>query len=352
VARSTSCPTSTPTPVGLPPDVRRVNPSAVSCATGDEDALGPVAAHIVTLASMARTDNDTWDLATSVGATATMVAAGRARATRAGLIDDPFAEPLVQAVGIDFFTRWAAGDLDSADVDIPGHPWGMQPMTNLMAARTRFIDTFCADAAAAGIGQVVILASGLDVRGYRLSWPAGMTLFEIDQPQVLDFKATTLAALGAEPTVELRTVPIDLRHHWPAALRHAGFDAGTPTAWIAEGLLAFLPPQAQDRLLDNITQLSADDSRLVAEIFLNSPESVNVMHTAAQKWYEHGLDAQIDDLWYPGERHDVADYLDQHGWKTVRTRSSQLLADNGLPVPPRINSETENYYCTAVRGGE
>lgn len=73
---------------------------------------------------MGRTDNDTWDLATSVGATATMVAAGRARATRTGLIDDPFAEPLVRAVGVDFFTRWAAGELDASDVDTPDAPWG------------------------------------------------------------------------------------------------------------------------------------------------------------------------------------------------------------------------------------
>ncbi len=263
---------------------------------------------LVTLTSMARTENDTWDLATSVGATATMVAAGRARATKAGLIDDPFAEPLVQAVGIDFFTRWAAGELDSAEVDIPDHPWGMQPMTDLLAARTRLIDTFCADAVAAGVRQAVILASGLDARAYRLSWPADMTLFEIDQPQVIEFKAATLAASGAEPTVDLRTVPIDLRHDWPAALQRAGFDPERPTAWIAEGLLAFLPPEAQDRLLDNITALSADGSRLVAEIFLNSPESLEVMHTAAQKWYEHGLAAHIDDLWYSGERNDVAMY--------------------------------------------
>ena len=74
---------------------------------------------------MPRTDNDTWDLATSVGATATMVAAGRARASIADrpLIEDPFAQPLVQAVGVDFFTRWGAGELDAAEVDIPDHPW-------------------------------------------------------------------------------------------------------------------------------------------------------------------------------------------------------------------------------------
>ena len=270
---------------------------------------------------MARTENDTWDLATSVGATATMVAAGRGRATQAGLIDDPYAEPLVRAVGVDFFTRWANGELSADEVDIPGHPWGMQPMTDLMAVRTRLIDQFITDATASGIRQAVILASGLDARGYRLSWPAETVVFEIDQRQVTDFKTATLAAAGAEPTVDLRAVPIDLRDDWPAALRQAGFDAHRPTVWVAEGLLAFLPPEAQDRLLDNITELSAEGSRLVAEIFLSATESLEVMHTAAQKWYEHGLDARIDDLWYGGERHDVA---------TVSGRT--WLADDKAPV--------------------
>jgi methyltransferase (TIGR00027 family) len=298
---------------------------------------------------MARTDNDTWDLATSVGATATMVAAGRARATNAGLIDDRFAEPLVRAVGIDFFTRWAAGELDSADVDLPDLSWGMQRMTDLLTVRTRYIDKFLSDAAADGIRQAVILASGLDARGYRLAWPPGMTVFEIDQPQVLEFKAVTLAALGAMPTTDLRAVPIDLRHDWPAALRQAGFDTGRATAWIAEGLLAYLPPDAQDRLLDNIAELSADGTRLVNEIFWENAEDMQIARAVAERWYEHGLDVQLDNLWYPGERNDVATYLSEHGWRTVRTSSRQLLADSGLLVVPRRDGETDNYYCTAVR---
>ncbi|HEX5252590.1 MAG TPA: class I SAM-dependent methyltransferase, partial [Mycobacterium sp.] len=206
---------------------------------------------------MARSDDDTWDLATSVGATATMVAAGRARATLDGLIDDRFAEPLVRAVGVDFMTRWAAGDLASADVDEPDAAWGMQRMTDILAARTRYIDAFFAEAGAAGIGQVVILASGLDARAYRLPWAPGTTVFEIDQPQVLEFKAATIAGLDAKPTAAVRNVAIDLRHDWPSALRQAGFDIGRPAAWAAEGLLGFLPGEAQDRLLDNIAALSA-----------------------------------------------------------------------------------------------
>ncbi|MGH3564335.1 MAG: class I SAM-dependent methyltransferase [Mycobacterium sp.] len=300
---------------------------------------------------MPRNDNDTWDLSTGVGATATMVAAGRARATRAGVIDDQFAEPLVAAVGVDFFTRWATGELASAEVDIPGQQWGMQTMTDLLSARTRHIDRFLADATAAGIRQAVILASGLDARGYRLSWPTGMTLFEIDQPQVIEFKRATLAALGAEPTVDLRAVPIDLRHDWPAALREAGFDTARPTAWVAEGLLAFLPPEAQDRMLDNVTALSADGSRLVAEIFLASADSEQIQRVATERWYQHGLDIQLDDLAYPDQRSDVATYLDARGWRSVRTHLRQLVADAGLPVPTAADgadSIADNYYCTAT----
>ncbi|WP_407558082.1 class I SAM-dependent methyltransferase [Mycobacterium paraintracellulare] len=300
---------------------------------------------------MARTDDDTWDLATSVGATATMVAAGRARATRDGLIDDRFAEPLVRAVGVDFMTRWAAGELDSADVDEPGAAWGMQRMTDMMAARTRYIDAFFAEAGAAGIHQVVLLASGLDARAYRLPWPAGTTVYEIDQPQVLEFKAATIADLGAVPTAEVRTVPVDLRHDWPSALRQAGFDAGRPAAWAAEGLIGFLPPEAQDRLLDNITELSADGSQLVAEVFANTGTSGDALNAASEKWRQGGLDIALGDLGFPGPRNDVATYLQQKGWQPVRTPLNQLLANTGLPLQSTDPEApfAQNYYCTAVR---
>jgi methyltransferase (TIGR00027 family) len=299
---------------------------------------------------MARTDNDTWDLATSVGATATMVASGRARATRAALIDDRFAEPLVRAVGVDFFTRWATGELESADVDVPGAPWGMQRMTDIQAARTRYIDAFFSEAVSAGIRQVVILAAGLDARGYRLPWAAGTTVFEIDQPQVIGFKTTTIAALGAEPTADIRAVPIDLRHDWPTALQQAGFDTGQPAAWAAEGLLGFLPADAQDRLLDSVTALSADGSRLVAEVFLNSAANQQALNGATQKWRENGLDVALDNLGFPGDRNDVATYLQDRGWHPVRTPLNQLLADNGLPLQSTDDDApfSKNYYCTAV----
>ena len=299
---------------------------------------------------MARTDNDSWDLATSVGATATMVASGRARATRDALIDDRFAEPLVRAGGVDFFTRWAIGELAPADVDVPGAPWGMQRMTDIQAARTRYIDAFFAEAGAAGIRQVVILASGLDARGYRLPWAPGTTLFEIDQPQVIEFKTATIAELGATPTADVRAVPIDLRHDWQSALRQAGLDTERPAAWAAEGLLGFLPPDAQDRLLDNITALSADGSRLVAEVFLNCAANLQALNAATRKWRENGLDVELENLGFPGERNDVATYLADRGWHPVPTALNQMLADNGLPLQATAEDApfSKNYYCTAV----
>jgi methyltransferase (TIGR00027 family) len=310
---------------------------------------------------MPRTDNDTWDLATSVGVTATMVAAARAIATKADnpLIDDRFAEPLVRAVGVEFFTRWVSGDLSAADVDHDESGWKLAHMPDAMAVRTRFFDSFFKGAIDAGIRQAVILASGLDARAYRLVWPADLTLFEIDQPQVIEFKAATLTRLGAAPRTDLRTVAIDLRQNWPQALKDTGFDTNQPTAWIAEGLFGYLPPEAQDRLLDNITALSAEGSRLACEAVPDLPEldrerAREMMRRAAAKWREHGLDLEFADLGYEGERNDVAAYLQDLGWRTADTQMSQLLADNGLAAIPQTNdsvSVADTIYYTSILSG-
>ena len=211
---------------------------------------------------MTRTDGDSWDLASSVGATATMVAGQRALAHREQLIDDPYAEPLVRAVGLDFFTKALDGELDLSDVNPAFTP---RRAAEGMTVRTRWFDQLFLDAAAAGVRQAVILAAGLDARAYRLPWPEGTVVYEIDQPEVIEFKTTTLAGLGAAPTATRRAVAVDLRDDWMQALRDNGFDPSAPTAWIAEGLLIYLPPEAQDRLFDNITALSAPGSRLATE---------------------------------------------------------------------------------------
>jgi methyltransferase (TIGR00027 family) len=279
---------------------------------------------------MARTDNDTWDPATSVGTTATLVATARALANRAGLINDPFAEPLVRAVGADFFTQVASGERAISDL---GDDNGFALLTDLFAVRTRFFDNFLTDAGRAGIRQAVILASGLDARPYRLWWPPGTTVYEIDQPGVIEFKTQTLRGLAATPSADRRAVGIDLRRDWPEALRRIGFDATEPTVWIAEGLfIGFLTPTTHDRLLNNVTALSAAGSRVAADYLPNrslpisSPE-----HTLAERWRPYGFDGDMTELTYPDEQHDAAESLAALGWKTFVTDLADLFIATGLP---------------------
>ena len=282
---------------------------------------------------MARNDRDSWDLATSVGATATMVAAARAAASRHPdpVINDRFAEPLVRAVGLDLFTRVASGETDFADID---GGVGFPRMTDTFAARAVFYDQFFAAAGAAGLRQVVIVASGLDARPYRLSWPTGTTVYEIDQPEVIEFKTATLARFGAIPTAEHRPVGIDLRADWPAALQAAGFESAEPTAWLAEGvLIGFLPPEAEVRLLDEVTALSAAASRFAADFGTVAGQSETAQQqnrTMTTRWREHGLDLDIAGLAYPGEHIDVAAHLQAHGWDTTESTLQDLFTAAGL----------------------
>jgi methyltransferase (TIGR00027 family) len=206
---------------------------------------------------MTRSDDDSWDVASSVGMTATLVAMGRALASADpnSIIDDPYAAPLVRAVGIDLFTKVVDGELDPT-LDTSFSPERARAWIDGMAVRTKFFDDYFAAACGAGVRQAVIPASGLDSRSFRLPWPEG-TVYELDQQEVVAFKTDTLAAVGAAPTATRRTIGIDLRDDWPTALRAAGFTTGLPTAWLAEGLLVYLPAAAQDRLFDDVTALSA-----------------------------------------------------------------------------------------------
>jgi methyltransferase (TIGR00027 family) len=287
---------------------------------------------------MTRSDSDSWDLASSVGATATMVAAARALATEHvdPLISDPFAAPLVRAVGIDFFTRVVDGKISPAAEETAAETGKgeLQTETDSLAVRTRFFDDFFTNATAAGIGQAVILAAGLDARAYRLAWPPDSIVYEVDQPQVVAFKSDTMARLGAKPTAERRTVSIDLRDDWPAALRSSGFDDTEPAAWSAEGLLMYLPPEAQDRLFDHITTLSAPGSQLATEYH---PESGPTMAERGQamndRWASLGCDVDLSGLFYEGQRNNVGDYLTGRGWQVVTRTRRQLFADYGRAFP-------------------
>jgi methyltransferase (TIGR00027 family) len=288
----------------------------------------------VTHARSGRFEGDSWDPASSVGATATMVAASRAIASQGPdpLLDDPLADPLVRAVGLPPFIRLLDGEVSFDDGDDPSH--ARRTRVEQMAVRTRFFDDFFIAATEAGVRQAVILASGLDTRAYRLRWPAGTVVYEIDQPQVIDFKTSTLADLGANPTAQRRTVSIDLRDDWPTALRQQGFDVSQPAAWSAEGLLPYLPPEAQDRLFDNITALSAPGSQLATE-HISDPDafSEESVRRIGERWQRAGFDLNPADLFYQGERSIVIDYLTGHGWQVAAHPAPELYQRNGFTFP-------------------
>ncbi|KAA8968961.1 class I SAM-dependent methyltransferase [Mycobacterium sp.] len=283
--------------------------------------------------STARTDDDTWDIATSVGSTAVMVAAARAIETDGPdpLIRDPYAGILVRNAGVGVWESVLDASMvakvEALDPEIAAV---FAHMRSYQAVRTHFFDAFFAAAMDAGVRQVVIVASGLDSRAYRLDWPAGTTVYEIDQPKVIAYKTATLAAHGVAPSAERREVPIDLRRDWPGALCGAGFDPAVPTAWLAEGLLMYLPADAQDRLFEQITALSAPGSRLAVETAARrADERRQEMRERFQKVADQlGLEPTVDvsDLIYhDDDRADVADWLDRHGWRASAHHSGDEM---------------------------
>ncbi|BBZ46711.1 class I SAM-dependent methyltransferase [Mycobacterium parmense] len=280
---------------------------------------------------MGRTENDTWDLASSVGATATAVAASRAMASKGPepLLDDPWADALVRAVGIDTFVKLIDGELGQTSDPLLNR----RAMDEQITVRTRFFDDFFLQATAAGIRQAVILASGLDTRAYRLPWPAQTVVYEIDQPDVIEFKTRTLRDLGAEPTAARRTVAVDLRDDWPAALTNAGFDPRQPTAWTAEGLLVYLPPDAQDRLFDNIAALSSPGSRIATEHLDMRGIPSDWAERLTERSRRIGSNINLAELFYTGERNTAADYLAGHGWRTDIRTTEQAYAAHGFELP-------------------
>ncbi|OCB08590.1 SAM-dependent methyltransferase [Mycolicibacterium porcinum] len=304
--------------------------------------------------SSLRSHDDTWDIATSVGSTAVMVAAARAGETSREnpLIRDPYAAILVAGAGTGVWESLLDGDLvekigavDSEAAKIFEH------MGSYQAVRTHFFDAYFTEAAEAGIRQIVILASGLDSRAYRLEWPAGTTVYEIDQPKVLEYKAETLAAHGAQPSSQRREVAIDLRQDWPKALREAGFDDGQPTAWLAEGLLMYLPADAQDRLFELVTELSAPGSRIAAETAgVTASERREEMRErferfASQFNMEQALNIQ-DLIYEDPDRADVAEWLSAHGWRSEGVHSLDEMRRLGRYV--ELDHDDTRAFSTFV----
>jgi methyltransferase (TIGR00027 family) len=222
----------------------------------------------------------------------------------------------------------------------------MQAIIDGMGLRTKYFDDYLLNAVRGGVRQVVILASGLDARAYRLPWPTGTTVYEIDQPQVVAYKTATLESAGATPKARRRTVAVDLRDDWPTALADAGFDRDQPTAWLAEGLLPYLPADAQDRLFAKLTELSAPGSQLAVEAFSLSSADPDRRRAARRVRFERmrerlGLDINVETLTYQeSDRADAAEWLTAHGWQVRAVTNTDEMARLGRPVPADLAEET------------
>jgi methyltransferase (TIGR00027 family) len=296
-----------------------------------------------------RTEDDDWDITTSVGATALNVATARALEAQKPdpLAVDPFAEVFCRAVG--------GKAADVLDGKVPEHQlktpdWGAH-FVNFQGARTRYFDDYCRRAADAGVRQVVILAAGLDSRAYRLPWPDQTTIFELDRPQVLDFKRDVLAEQGAKPNAARREIAIDLREDWPQALRDNGFDVTSPSAWIAEGLLFYLPADAEEQLFIGIDALASPGSHAAVED--SAPMSTEELEAGIKAEREDrakGEERLFFQLVY-NEQHAPADqWLNENGWAAVATPLADYLREVGRPVPgPESEARSMVARNTLVR---
>jgi methyltransferase (TIGR00027 family) len=271
-----------------------------------------------------------------VGGTALGVARMRAAESRRPdrLFDDPFASAFAEA-----------GPARPEPADHPVSERAYQADRDLVSAltfsvviRTRFFDDYLTAAAAQGCAQVVLVAAGLDTRAFRLDWPADLRLYELDQPEVLQFKHSVLGGVGAGPRCQRRTIPVDLRRDWPAPLTAAGFDPGQPTAWLVEGLLIYLSPAEAAALLTRIGALSPPGSRLALE-----------RGGSAQKLISQARGTPRGDrlaaMWKGGLGEDAAAWLTTRGWQATAHDLAAVARTYGRPAP----AHTHTGFATATR---
>lgn len=299
---------------------------------------------------MSRTDDDTWDITESVGATALSVARARAVETDAErpLYTDPYAHFFVERATAE---GWRSPFLDE-------DPVRAQAMAAYIASRTKFFDDFFTTAGANGVDQAVILAAGLDTRAWRLPWIDRSTVYEIDQPKVLEFKERVLAEHRARPAARYAAVAVDLRHDWPTALRQAGFDPSTPTAWSAEGLLPYLPTAAQDALFEQIDAFSARGSHLsveaFGEVFYSAEQLARRQERMAQvrRAAAEAGGPELPDvtrLWYLEARTDVPQWLTERGWEVSTIAAVDLMAHYQRPAPDGLEDPVPDTVLIDAR---
>lgn len=245
------------------------------------------------------------------------------------LVADPWAESLAGEVGM----TWLAGRSEASVLPI--------------VLRTRYFDDLLQRVTRENaIRQIVLLAAGLDTRAFRLAWPDGVRLFEIDQPAVLDYKTGILRAAGAEPLCDRRAIGADLTDPWSEVLIKAGFSADEPTGWLLEGFLFYLPDEAIVRILEEVTRLAGPVSWLGFDII----NSATLTSPFTRPWVEMQGASGAPCI---GTLDDPVSFLAERGWQAALTQAGQPDAHHGrwtLPViPTTMPDMPHNWFVTAQR---
>lgn len=253
-----------------------------------------------------------------MAATGLAVAASRAQESRRPdrLFDDDLSQCFVDAV---------PGGVATADDEAPF-------ARGYFALRTRWFDDSVRRAVAAGVRQVVILASGLDTRAYRLAMSPDVRVFELDLPETMEFKNHVLAGQAVRPTARRSGIGADLRLDWARALGDAGFDAALDTHWVLEGILPYLTTDAVERLMAQVSQLSASRSSLALEYINRATLELPPLKAMLDELADDGAAwrSSVD---------DPAAWLAQLGWTCSLTDVASLAHSLGREVPMGMNHD-------------
>jgi methyltransferase (TIGR00027 family) len=285
-----------------------------------------------------------------LGVSETAFNVARARAEESQQPDRLFEDPLAAAFVAARGAPPIAAATPAAGVDV-------RPMLHpYVAIRTRFFDDALLEATAAGIRQVVILGAGLDARAFRLRWPGGTCVFELDMPELFAFKEAVVAQLGAKPRCDRVLVPVDLRYDWPAPLEEHGFARTHSSVWLLEGLLMYLTPVERDDLLARISRLAVPDSRMALEpavwtvatdVLPDIVRGVVTQATISRVLAEYNAAAATD-----LSVSNPAAWLDARGWHARLYDVGDRFAAYDRPVPEAVaavNNVIRRYLATAER---
>ena len=259
------------------------------------------------------------------------------------LFEDPLASTFVEASG---WTPPVSVEVEVGDApaDVRAY-WGT--VVQSVIVRTRFLDEYAMDAAASGVRQFVILGAGLDARAFRLAWPSGMRVFEIDVPDMIEFKERALAGVATTPRAQRFVVSADLTDDWFPHLQGAGFDPSQRSAWLAEGLLIYLTSEQNEAMLRTISSASLAGSRL--GMTLGGKGSLDVPGADAVDGEALGSVGSVRAMWQSEAPDDPATWLGSYGWSADVFSARERAAAYGRPLPDDAPQSAMRALVRAVR---